>query len=344
MKLSPHVIDSSADAIKLAQYSPAVKIVDGYSKTAEYYKINPNIFIWGRAVPNGGYNSDETWRSMPPTDFYYQFIHQHLIHPSNQGIVAWETGINESNRKSSGETPDYKDIRYRATYETAIGNLIKANGKIPIYGQFAVGTPSGNFDEQKEAWRNYKEALFAAVNTGGYISLHAYGNIPGWLGPIDALMAVQKELKTEIPVLISECGNEPGWIDVISSVVFLSNLIDYDKILQKYPLIKAATIFSYGNCQDKWKPYKMDNDLITNGLIEYAKSSVNPPIPPQPIKETPLFSFPGAGLPMKLYYAPGGALWKTLNANWAVDVYETQGQWWRVTTGKDKYWVRMAFA
>lgn len=340
MRLCSHVIEGSQEAQRLVKYTPAVKFIGGYNHASEYAQDNPQRLLWGRVVPG----RDDLWRSMPADIFYTDYIRPHVVHPSNYAVRAWETGLNEDFRKSTGDTPDMADMEYRAAYEAAIAGWISADGKLPILGQFAVGTPSGTPFDQQEAWRHYKVAIQTAYTYQGYISLHAYASISGWEGPLDALIVVMKELNRSVPILISECGNEPGWkVSGLSAEQYASQLVAFDRTLQtKYPQVKAAAIFACGNTPDQWANYNVDDPKITDTLIAYAQEIAV--TPPPSVSEKPKFTFPGAGLPMRLYNGPNGTYIRSVNANWNVDVYELQGQWWRVTTGNTRYWVKMNFA
>lgn len=338
MKLCAHVIDGSAEALRLtvAGRSPAVKLVGGFSHAAEWKVDNPARLVWARYVPG----PDDLWRRMSPEQFYADHIRPQVTHPANAAIDAWETGVNEDYRKSQGETPDYGDMAVRASFEATLAALIRADGRRPVVGQFAVGTPSGTPEEQRRAWRAYGQAILAARAYGGYVSLHAYGNVSGWTGPLDALVAVMGELGASASVLISECGHEPGWRDAgLAPSDYAAQLMAFDQTLQRYPAVLAAAIFAYGNTGERWAGYTSDHAAVTDALIAYGQA-----VPPGPVPEQPAFRFDGSGLRMYLYNAPRGRLVKVVAAKWLVDVYETQGDWWRVTTAPSRLWVRMAFA
>jgi len=338
VKLCPHIFDGSEQAARWAQYAPAVKLVGGYDRAAAWKAGNAARLVWARVVPG----ADDLWRHVPANSFYEAHIRPHVIHPANAAVDAWESGLNEDYRKGAGETPDYADLRARAQYEAVIAALIRADGRAPVLGQFSVGTPSGTAAEQRDAWRAYGQALRAAHSYGGYISLHAYGNVAGWTGPLDALVAVLAELRLDVPILIGECGHEPGWRTWRTPEQAAGDLTAYDQALARYPAVRAAAVFASGNTPDRWMEYNVDDPVIADALTAYGQAA--PPLPPPPPPERPRFSFPGAGLRMALYEAPAGRLVRVLGANWPVDVYETRGQWWRVTTAPSNYWVRMSFA
>ncbi len=274
MVLCPHVFQGSPGATSIVEEGspPAIKLIGGYNFANNYKIKNPKILVWGRYVPG----DDNVWRNYTPDDFYDIFMRPQITHPDNQGVDAWEDGLNEDFRKKDGtEIPDYDDMMNRGRYEARLAARIAADGKRPIVGQFSVGTPSGTYEQQKEAWRAYQDAIIAAKKYGGYVSLHAYGNVGGWEGPIRSLLAVMSELSISVPILIGECGNEPGWKAAgIAPDVYANQLIAYDNILRaNFPQVVAAAIFASGNTPDKWQDYNIDDPVITAALVQHGKDT-----------------------------------------------------------------------
>lgn len=334
MKLGPHIFEGSELGKKLAidGNSTVVKLIGSYDKSDDYRVGNPNRLVWGRfVVPN-----DDTWRHFTPYDYYNAFIREHIIHPANKKLDAFETGLNEDFQKAFGETPDYNDIQKKAEFEAVIAALIAADGKKPVLGQFSVGTPSGTTEEQLIAWERYLLALQAAVLHNGFISCHWYNNIPGSDGPIKTLIQTKNKYRLPIKILISEAGHEGPYKKEISLQEYINQMILFEAELQKYPEIIGASIFAFGNCPGKWADYNSDNEVFVNALIENSKNHPN--------KETPLTGFPGAGQMMTVYNGVNGTKIWSKPANWWVDIYEFRGSWWRVTTGlATNLWVNMAF-
>ncbi len=274
MKLCSHVFQGSHYATQIVEegFPPAIKLIGGYNFAQDYKVKNPNLFVWARYVPG----SDDLWRSYTPDDFYDTYMRPQITHPANQGVDAWEDGLNEDFRKQDGtEIPDYADMVRKGSYEARLAERIAADGKRPIVGQFSVGTPSGTYEQQKEAWRAYREAILAVARLSGYISLHTYGNVPGWDGPLKALIAVMAELGVSVPILVSECGNEPPWTAAgLSAADYAGQLIAFDNtLLNNYPQVKAAAIFACGNTPDRWVAYNVDNPTITAAIIEHGKAT-----------------------------------------------------------------------
>jgi len=347
MKLSPHIINGSETARRIAidGKAPAVKLVRAYDKGGEYAAAG--LLVTARhALPN-----DDKWREYigAPAAYYDEWIRPHLEHQANQAVTAWETGVNEDGpRKIHGtETPDAADMRLRGDFEATIARMIAAGGKQPIVGNFSVGMPSGEREEQRHAWRAYLSALRAAVECGGYVGIHAYANIDGWEHPIDTLFQVADESGlSALRVIITETGVEPGWRSWIDQNRYAGIMIECDRILSlRYgDRVAAAMVYQFGDSEGRWSSYNLDGaDEWAQAVITYGQMPPAPQKPPAPPDERPLFTFPGSGLKMNLYSSPGGNVTGQRFARWPVDVFEVRGQWWRVTRGEAGRWVRMRF-
>lgn len=346
MKLCPHIINGSATArrIALEGRSPAVKLVRAYDKGAEFKAAGCIV------VARHPLDYDSQWREFiaRPGDYYQRFLRPHLAHPANAAVEYWETGVNEDGpRKLEGaETPDPGDMALRAAFETDVARLINADGRKPIVGNFAVGNPSGERDEQRAAWRAYLPALRAAQALGGYVGVHAYANIPGWEHPLDTLFDVcDGDGLATLRVFVGETGLEPGWRGWTEEGDYARRMVEWDRaITARYgSRIAAAAVYQFGDSGAQWGPYNLDGaERFADIVIAHGQATNAPPTPP-PV-EKPLFSFPGAGMLMFLYNRPAGDIVGTRFANWQVDVYETRAEWWRVTRGASGRWVRMSFA
>lgn len=308
--------------------APAVKLVRAYDKGAEYKALGALV------TARHPLDRDDRWRDFVGfSEVYYELhVKPHLTHAANHAIDAWETGVNEDHRKRLGETPDFQDWEMRAHFEAGVARCIARDGKKPIVIDSSVGNPSGTRDEQRRAWTAALPALRVAHELGGYVGLHAYGNVPGWEFPLVTLIEVlQANGLAALPILITECGNEPGWKDHISQGEYAARLIRYDMALARYPQVKAAFLYQFGDSGEQWGPYDLEGaGEVIDALVRHGQGAVVA----QPAPE-PLFSFHGRGKVIQLYNAPRGTPYQGPKVrNHPIDVWEKRDGWWRVTPTK----------
>ena len=161
------------------------------------------------------------------------------------------------------------------------------------YVNASVGTP------REELWPLWRP-LLQAFEPGDVCGLHEY-----WASRADianpyhcarwTLPQVEPYLRG-VPIVVTECGRDylrdlpegqrgaAGWQRTCNADEFLQDLRDYAALLERFPQVIGATVFTAGRIIDvQWQPFSV-NDLWPRVVAEYGRLSVTPPKDKEEVK------------------------------------------------------------
>lgn len=183
--------------------------------------------------------------------------------------------------ESLNEVPDSEAVAY-CEYEVARLRLMHADGYHAVVGNWSVGTPD------LPVWAIYRRVLDAMWPTD-YVGLHSY-----WSDHADidnpwhcARWQFVPELAGR-QIVVTECGRDvvegrgqAGWRKSCNAEEYLADLRKYNALLERYPNVVGACVFTGGNVQ-AWEDFDV-NDLWPRVVEGYG-----PPDAPEPPQAAPV--------------------------------------------------------
>lgn len=268
-KLGLHIVSDDFDPTRLGR-PRLVKLVD------------PSIdFVWRvRAAIGDAPLIIVRW--VEPTQLYsgaaFDWFMRHLpamraMQKSAGPNIAFE-GYNE--------VPDSLAVDY-CQFEVERLNVLHTEKMHACVGNFSVGTPD------LPVWQVYKPTL-GAMQVGDVISCHEY-----WINKADIVnkwhcgrWRLVPELDG-IPICVTEAGRDQvenqghaGWKGQCSAEAYLDELRAYGRLLDEFPNVLGATIFTGGRIYPQWKDFDV-NEIWGQVVNEYTQVSPKPqPAPEQP--------------------------------------------------------------
>ena len=181
-----------------------------------------------------------------------------------------EVPVNEAHQTSADE------IARLADYSAQFVRLAADQGYTAAVGVFSEGNPS-NLDW----WAQFRPALLAARQHGGYLALHEYG-IPS-LGFEDWHLLRHRRVwavlpdDARVPILVTECGidggiegrREVGWRGYMDSRAYADWLRRYHAEIARDAYVHGATLFLCG-CYPQWASFSLEDEVDLRGPLTEA--------------------------------------------------------------------------
>lgn len=249
------------------------------------------------------------------------------------------------------------DMRWYSEFLYEFSRLVKQMGRVPVIGNWAVGTP-----DNLRAWEKYGKALQATKDFGAILSRHSYGVLSQWYALRHRLDQIEfRKLGYDPKVVITECGldnirdpndesaNTTPWRTYYggdSRRYFEEWIKPFELELRKDSYIVGATLFTMGAGGNPatWGDFDIANTDIVNRMAELSRQlgpiNAPPAAPPPQVNMFPEveFIFPikikskHPGRMIKFYDQPQGKVIKELPVTWVMDAWEVRGAgWFRVS-------------
>ncbi len=252
-----------------------VKLNSDYGKAEEIKQTSPCTFIVGRIVESAGQQPTDGDAAQRARDWFNR--NRGTIESTNS-VDCWE-GYNEP---VPGHTA--QEMQWMSSFEVERIKLLNSISRKACIGSFSAGNPD------LALWSEFKPALEAAKQNGGYLSLHEYcspsmqcnlDGDTGWL-TLRYRKVYRQYLQPnnlEIPLVITEtgidsggCEDNCGWRAHTDASSYLEDLKWYDSKLKEDSYVVGAAIFHYG--QFGWGSFEIYPDLTgdagNNGpLVSY---------------------------------------------------------------------------
>lgn len=191
--------------------------------------------------------------------------------------VGGYTAYEAYNEVGDGQTAAY------ARFELERLRLLHSAGLRGCYLNASVGTP------HEDLWPLWRP-LLQAFQPGDVCGLHGY-----WTDRADiqnawhtarwSLPDVEPYLRG-IPIVVTECGRDytpdtkqgqAGWQRTCNADEFLQDLREYAALLERFPQVIGATVYTAGRIIDpQWQPFSVDS-LWPRVVSEYGPLKVTPP-------------------------------------------------------------------
>lgn len=182
-------------------------------------------------------------------------------------------------------------------------------------GSWSVGRPD------LPTWAIYQPAL-DAMRLGDVVALHEY-----WADRADIANRwfcgrwTKVPQLTGRPIIITECGRDfvdgrgaAGWQRTCDAETFLEDLRQYNALLEQYPNVLGATVFT-GGVVGGWEAFSV-NGIWARVVAEYSqpKDPMQPPtvpLPSEPAREIRNAAWGALGVPLN----PDAAFYRYAQAN-----------------------------
>jgi hypothetical protein len=206
-----------------------------------------------------------------------QWFGAHL--PQLQALAAFKPLAVEG----YNEIPDHQAAAY-CEFEIARLKALHGIGLQACVGNFSVGTPD------LPVWQTYQPML-DAMGPGDYLGVHEYwANRNGLSNPWHTgRWRLVPELDG-VPIVVTETGRDvvqneghAGWKGQVSENEYLDELREYGRLLDQFPNVLGATVFTGGRIYDQWKDFDV-NDIWPRVVAEYPERSPKPTPDPEPVK------------------------------------------------------------
>lgn len=211
--------------------------------------------------------------------------------------IAFESACNEV---PSGNLPQY------VRFSLVLVPLMHADGLRVVWGNCSVG------EWHEGAWPQAAPVL-AQLQPGDWLGVHEYWPdsaglenrwwVARWTKPpIAAVIG-------KAPIVVTECGRDiikdqkdgqevwlgqPGWKKSCDGATFLGDLRRYNQILQQYPQVLGATVFSAGGWWGDYDPSAVWPAVVAGYSNPQSYPGVSVPVtPPQPTLVWPQVAAPG---------------------------------------------------
>jgi len=153
------------------------------------------------------------------------------------------------------EIPDDQAEAY-AAFEVERLRLMHSLGLRSVVGNWSVGTPD------IQVWAKYQPVL-NAMDSRDFVGLHEY-----WVDTADISNrwhCGRWQLVPQLagkPVVVTECGRDvvegrgqPGWKRTCDPATFLADLRTYNTLLERFPNVLGATVFSTPGPGGAWSDF-----------------------------------------------------------------------------------------
>lgn len=316
----------------------------------------------GEFLPIDVFNRGED--PVQAAEYYYRsYLREHVI--ENPRIKYWETSNEPGMGTWNGDGIRVLDyMRTLAAFNRRMVELLAADNRRAVIGNFSVGVPDLPEHDRLHVWREFYPALKAAHEAGGYLGLHEYSNgLTEWDTWLQyryrwALKYLDEAGLSGLRILITEFGadNLPGdgkpWRQMFDGdptryADFLSAYIA--RVQNDYPRVEAAFLFTFG-AKDLWHEHNVDDVGFTDAWLARRPSSPEekPPIvQPKPsdgathvvsgaqMLNVRLFPWIGSELPPIMDRLPGGTRVKQYGTEFALGAYR-----WICISPSGNRWVR----
>ncbi len=269
-KIGLHIESDDFDPARLGRCS-IVKLVNPSVsfKARVRAQVGPDCLIVIRFMED---NQDLRAPSVRTAQWFGAHLPQ--IQAMNDPNVLWE-GLNEIADSDADAFAIFEAERLRTLH---------AHGYRVAVGSWSVGTPN------LPVWAKYTPVL-GAMKAGDAVALHEY-----WIDRADlsnpwhvGRWRLVPELDG-VPIVVTECGRDvaegrghAGWKGQVSENEYLDELREYGRLLDQFPNVLGATVFTGGRIYPQWKDFNV-NDIWPRVVAEYPERSPKPGPEPEPVK------------------------------------------------------------